>query len=162
MVWLTLFSSLFFGILSTYFLCIYIYFHTICTCFIDTSWDLSIPKLISYQKLWFLVGIKLFRFDKSFLFLQLRYPPFANKNGNGIVQRMASSKPPSPSPLPQTNTTLLSCSFVFSKLALIKVTDVRLNFCGFREIVLRCVLIATEKSMCTSYLLITSRGWFGK
>lgn len=121
-------------------------------------------KLISYQKLWFLVGIKLFRFNKSFLFLQLRYPPFANKNGNGIVQRMASSKPPSPSPspLPQTNTTLLSCSFVFSKLALIKVTDVRLNFCGFREIVLRCVLIATQKSMCTSYLLITSWGWFGK
>lgn len=125
---------------------------------------LILTKLISYQKLWFLVGIKLFRFNKSFLFLQLRYPPFANKNGNGIVQRMASSKPssPSPSPLPQTNTTLLSCSFVFSKLALIQVTDVRLNFCGFREIVLRCVLIVTEKSMCTSYLLITSWGWFGK
>lgn len=164
MVWLTLFSSLFFGMMSTYFLCIYIYFHIICTGLIDTGLDLSIPKLISYQKLWFLVGIKLFRFNKSFLFLQLRYPPFANKNGNGIVQRMASSKPPSPSPspLPQTNTTLLSCSFVFSKLALIKVTDVRLNFCGFREIVLRCVLIATQKSMCTSYLLITSWGWFGK
>ena len=125
---------------------------------------LILTKLISYQKLWFLVGIKLFRFNKSFLFLQLRYPPFANKNGNGIVQRMASSKPssPSPSPLPQTNTTLLSCSFVFSKLALIKVTDVRLNFCGFREIILRCVLIVTEKSKCTSYLLITSWGWFGK
>lgn len=162
MVWLTLFSSLFFGIMSTYFLCIYIYFHIIFTGFIDTGLDLSIPKLISYQKLWFLVGIKLFRFNKSFLFLQLRYPPFANKNSNGIVERMASSKPPSPSPLPQSNTTLLSCSFVFSKLALIKVTDVRLNFCGFREIVLRCVLVATEKSICTSYLLITSWGWFGK
>lgn len=49
MVWQTLFS-LFFGIMSTYVLCIYVYFYIIFTGFIDTGLDVSIPKLMLYQK----------------------------------------------------------------------------------------------------------------